>query len=179
MSDSPSSIDIGAFIVAIGALVASTITFVLTYSRARKSDQIKIARDHLDRLDKKNENLEEGFTTLLDKISKARAGALPAEQPPVSTRLEKYLEELDDIMHEIDYFDHLVTSHEVVDKNVLSYSAPSMTKTLQELITKLDNVQKEKEVLNQLGVSNEAFTKVQEMSTKLNDKSKIWKRRDS
>ena len=50
MSDSPSSIDLGTFMVAIGALVTSTITFVLTYTRNRKSEQIKIARELMDRI---------------------------------------------------------------------------------------------------------------------------------
>jgi cell fate (sporulation/competence/biofilm development) regulator YlbF (YheA/YmcA/DUF963 family) len=66
-----------------------------------------------------------------------------------------------------------------VDKNVLSYSSHGMTKTLQKLITKLDNVQEREQELKQSGVSNEAFKEVQKMSRKLNDKSEIWKRRGS
>jgi hypothetical protein len=159
-------------IAAIAALIASPLIFWFGYSRTRKSEQIKIAREHMDRLDKKYAKLEYGFAEF-------EAGVHGDPSPRNTDMLKKRLEDVDDITNEIDYLDNLVASQEVVDKNVLSYSSHGMTKTLQKLITKLDNVQEREQELKQSGVSNEAFKEVQKMSRKLNDKSKIWKRRGS
>lgn len=114
MSDPPSSIDIGTFIVAIGALVASTITFVLTYNRNRKSEQIKTARELMDRIDMKQRKVAE----FRDKNPLSAS----CQQIHIRSELvEEYVEYLLELLSEIEYFVYLVRKHEIADVNLLIY----------------------------------------------------------
>jgi hypothetical protein len=64
-------------IVAIAALIASSLIFWIGYSRTRKSEQIKIAREHMDRLDRYND-LEKESSVLEVKFGKSSEDFSPA-----------------------------------------------------------------------------------------------------
>jgi hypothetical protein len=164
-------------IAAIAALIASPLIFWVGYSRTRKSEQIKISREHMDRLDAGYKRFEEDFKGLEAKFGKSSEDftPVPGQVQTNAGQLEEYLKRLNDITREIDYFDHLVTSHEVLDKNVLSYYAPRMTNTLEILISKLNRIQEMKD----RGVSDETSKKAGQMKTYLDNKNDIWKRRGS
>jgi hypothetical protein len=65
-------------IVAIAALIASSLIFWIGYSRTRKSEQIKIAREHMDRLEDRYNDLEKESSVLEVKFGKSSEDFSPA-----------------------------------------------------------------------------------------------------
>jgi len=98
-------------LAAIGALIASPLIFWFGYSRTRKSEQIKIARECMDRIKLKHQKFDE----FDDKNP----------HPPVSDmdtrKFVELTEPIRDVLLEIEYFSYLVDKHEIGDKIVIRY----------------------------------------------------------
>lgn len=123
MADPLSAIDVGTFIVAIGALAASTTTFVLTYSRNMKSEQMKVVLDIYARI-------------LGERNCIHRVAPL---YPDTSTDEEKekwvkeHLESASTVVGLIKYFTYLVDVREIKEKHVLDYYSDYIRTVLHEL----------------------------------------------
>lgn len=98
-------------IAAIGALIASPLIFWFGYSRTRRSEQIKIARGLMDRIDVKLQKLNE--IQLSDtQVSEAKT--------------VEVLGAIRDLSLEIEYFSYLLKIHEIRDENILRYCIPRL-----------------------------------------------------
>jgi hypothetical protein len=166
-------------VVAIGALIASSLIFWFGYVRARKSEQIKIAREHMDRMNARCKDFEERFKKLEDKFKDGKEDFSPNRSQQNAADLKDYVENVDDIRHEIAYFDLLVMNHEILDKHVLSYYAPRITKVLTSMIAKLRHIEEMERESNQRGVSQDIFSEVKKLMKYLDNKKDTWGRRSS
>jgi hypothetical protein len=59
VTDPASGIDVGTLIIAVIAVAATIITFVITYSRTRTSEQVKIVREIMFIMEMKYTKLRE------------------------------------------------------------------------------------------------------------------------
>lgn len=99
-------------IAAIAALISSAVIFYFGYSRISKSDQIKIARDLMDRIDSKIQKVNEIHNSFSDaKVSEAKTVEL--------------MNATNDLAIELDYFRYLLI-HEIRDKSILGYYMPRL-----------------------------------------------------
>jgi len=100
-------------IAAIGALISSALIFWFGYSRSRKSEQIEIARELIDRIDEKG-------TKLTEVQSPSGEDSRTVEE---QTEVVKTIGELS---RELEYFSYLVRIHEIRDENTLRYYIPRL-----------------------------------------------------
>ena len=169
-------------IAAIAALISSALIFWLGYSRTRKSEQIKIGREHMDRLDDRSSKLGDKFKDLESKLDSNNKSPLKLDLSPfqkTSFGPYDYLADIESIIREIEYFDQLVTSHEVWDKNVLSYYSPTMKDTINSIDTKLKNVDEKKDDLLNANFSADIFKTTKQLRLRLDNISDTWKKRGS
>ena len=108
-------------ITGIAALISSTLLFWLGYSRTRKSEQIKIAREQSDRVSTKKQQFD-GLIKGMPKHS---------ETDSVKYMwLSDIYRAISTFIAEIEYFTILVQRKEIEDSGVLPYHAMLMLNTL-------------------------------------------------
>jgi hypothetical protein len=107
-----SEISIGE-ILAFVALIASPLIFWFGYIRSRKSEQIKIAREVIDRIDVKSRRLSQ---TSPDK-----------EEIKSIKSTHDVITIIYDLLSEIEYFGYLLRIHEIRDENILKYYIPRVS----------------------------------------------------
>jgi hypothetical protein len=116
-------------IAAVAALIASAVTFWFGYIRTRRSEQIRIARDLMDRIQTKIDQYEKEETKRVRIVER-----------------ELLLFQLTD---DIDYFSYLIKRHEIVEKNVLDYYAPKLYQYLQSIKRNFTSLNQEKPGTNE------------------------------
>jgi hypothetical protein len=113
-------------IVAIGALIASTLIFWFGYSRTRKSEQIKIAREVMDNIERRRLTVIDLFNTISTLID---------ENKDIDEEIIKKIRlAVAEILEDIEYFTYLIENHEIEDKLVVKYYHPKIRRTLDWLI---------------------------------------------
>lgn len=118
MADPASGIDVDTLIIAGIAVAATIITFVITYSRTRRSEQVKIVREIMFIMEMKYTKLRE----IRDKLP-----VFESEQPwpKVDIKLEEQaIRAMQDLLAEIDFIRHLLNEEEINDNVVLAYCIP-------------------------------------------------------
>jgi len=107
-------------IAAIGALIASPLIFWFGYSRTRRSEQIKISRELMDRIDV--------------KLQKFKEIALPLGplKHDVKER-EVFIIAIDGLLREIEYFSYLLKIDEIRDENILRYCIPIIESAFRKI----------------------------------------------
>jgi hypothetical protein len=115
-------------LAAIVALIASPLIFWIGYSRTRKSEQIKIARELLESISMKYRK----FDDFVDR------------NPFLSTTVQPkiYLEYIVEIIEEISYFIYLIKSHEIEKKYVITYHRGRVLWVLREMQKKRSSIEK-------------------------------------
>jgi hypothetical protein len=115
-------------IAAIGALIASPLIFWFGYARTRKSEQIKIAREIMDRIDTKRQKLDQ--LPVLDMQGVVRGVPNTAEwyeqEIAVFKAIDDIVKAIPDLFLEIEYFGYLLKTHEIEDENLLRYCIPKL-----------------------------------------------------
>ena len=128
-------IEIGDFL-AIAALIVSALLFWFGYARTRKSEQIKIARDIMVRIETKTQKLmkiieelmfKHQDTAAVEHVNKEKGGAFGSlAYPEEFVKLRECMESLHELLSEIEYFSHLVKSHEIDNKTTLKHFKPQV-----------------------------------------------------
>jgi hypothetical protein len=111
-------------IIAIGAAIAAVIAAVYsvrTYKHNKKSEQIRIAREEMDRISAKYEKLLEVKIESL------------VEEEVASPLL--FLTLVEEIMKECRYFGYLVYKDVIVDDDIISYYKPEITQIFVEVMS--------------------------------------------
>jgi hypothetical protein len=124
-------------IAAIGALIASPLIFYFGYSRTRKSEQIKIVRELIDRIEMKRKKLEDSA----ERLSHSDPGDETSDISVLATTVNSAFI---DLLLEIDYFFHLLRTHEIEDENTLHYSLPRVASTMSFYDYPLDLLRRKK-----------------------------------
>lgn len=97
----------------IGALTVSLFVFLFGYSRTRESEQIRIARDLMDRIvtkKKQKDAFQEGQSE--DQL----------ETYPLVYRLK----DEDEVLSECHYFGYLINRKVITDQKIIDYYTPSV-----------------------------------------------------
>lgn len=94
-------------IIAIGVATGAFIFSAFTYRRNRISEQIKIAREQMDRILMKRQQAE-GY---MSDVKNNNKGYSPIE----------YFFHVEDVLRECEYFGRLIDTNEIKDKNTISY----------------------------------------------------------
>ena len=119
-------------ITGIAALISSALIFWFGYSRTRKSEQIKIARELTDRVTNKKQQ----FDDLLKRG--------PQDGESTDSWLYSWVSDIykaiDPFMAEIEYFTNLVRQKEIEDSEVLPYHAMQMLNMLMDFKRSLKHV---------------------------------------
>ena len=100
-------------IAAIAALVSSALIFWFGYSRTRKSEQNKIARELMDRINTKQLRLFEDIWN--------RKPEPEGSQEVKSKWIEDLAGAMEPLLSEIEYFTHLLKVKEIDDNEVIQY----------------------------------------------------------
>lgn len=120
-------------IAAIGALIASPLIFYFGYSRTRKSEQIKMAREIKDRINLKIESLSEFRNKNLNLLYKRESESVEER----TERLRKgisFLTETGSVLNEIYYFSWFIKNREINDKTLISYYESGITGAIVPVI---------------------------------------------
>jgi hypothetical protein len=115
-------------IAAIVALIASSLIFYFGYSRTRKSEQVKISREIMDRINLK-------FRTFLE-IKPHDIQYAKAEE------IKRSLNAMTDVYAEIEYFNSLLDMEEIKDKKIANYCIPKIQAYLWQMVEYLDYIRK-------------------------------------
>ena len=92
--------------VSIAALISSALVFWFGYSRSRKSEQIKVARELADRIE----------------VDGKKVGAFKVPQtytPEEDNRTREIIFDIRGLLHEVKYFHYLIQTHEIKDESIL------------------------------------------------------------
>jgi hypothetical protein len=111
-------IAIGAAVVAVGAVAFSA----LSYRHNKKSEQIKIAREQLDRI-----------STKYERFLEAKIGYLETEDGVTSPLI--FLFHVEEIMKEREYLGYLIRKEMITDDYIISYYKPEITSIFVELMS--------------------------------------------
>lgn len=104
-------ISIGAAVAAGGAVIFSA----LTYRRNKKSEQIKIASEEMDKISSK-----------VQRLVKIRV-APDAEVSDAATSQLVYVHHVEEIMRECRYFGYLISKKVIEDDDIIDYYKPEIT----------------------------------------------------
>jgi len=116
-------------IAAIGGLIASPLIFYFGYAQTKKSEQIKIAREVMDRVDMKYQSLD-------------NMGSKYLTTPKLETA-NKFKHAASVLFQEIQYFIHLLNMHEITDRGILAYSIPALQGCLYNWRSTLNSVKEQ------------------------------------
>ena len=111
-----------ADIAAVVALFFTAFTFAFTmwqWNRRRKSEQIRIAREIMDRIVMKGDKdiYEPDWTRL--------------KEEELKSYINEYSFLIGGVLSEVEYFIYLIKSGEIEDKNILKYYCPRVENWLQ------------------------------------------------
>jgi hypothetical protein len=112
-------ISIGAAVAAGGAMIFSA----LTYRRNKKSEQIKIAREEMDKISSKVQRLVEIRV------------APDAEVSDTVTSQLVYLFHVEEVMKGCEYFGYLIRKKVIEDDDIIGYYKPEITKIFVEVMS--------------------------------------------
>jgi hypothetical protein len=116
--------DIGD-IAAIAALIASALIFWFGYRRTRYSEQIKIARELMDRIDIKNQKLDEYLEKNPLQVIEQPDGSLKKVDMSYE-QVEDFSRHFREVLSEIEYYVYLSEKEELENKNVKRYYGPKV-----------------------------------------------------
>lgn len=113
-------------IIPIGAGIAATIAAIYTartYKHNKKSEQIKIAREEMDKISAKCQRLlDVKFESLANEVN------------GLATSQLKFLYHVEEVMKECRYFGYLVHRDVIKDDDIISYYKPEITTIFVEII---------------------------------------------
>ncbi|HZD35247.1 MAG TPA: hypothetical protein VE130_08595 [Nitrososphaeraceae archaeon] len=107
-------------LMTIGVAASAFIVSAFTYRRNKRSDQIKIAREQMDKINTKYERLLE-----------VKIESLVEEEV---TSPSVFLFHVEEVMKECRYFGYLVHKKIIVDDDIISYYEPEIIQIFVELI---------------------------------------------
>lgn len=119
--------------VASVALIISIFTFYFGFSQTSKSEQVKIARELMDRINAKTQKLNE--------INLSRVGTHNGveEDARVSAAgASQVLSAVNDLVPEFDYFIHLFKLHVIRDKDIVKFHVHALLDGVHAAIRYLD-----------------------------------------
>ena len=108
-------------IIAIAAAVAAGgawIVSVFTYKHNKKSEQIRIAREEMDKI-----------STKVQRMIEARLASEITDDSPLV-----YLLHIEEILKECEYFGYLIHKNVIEDEDIISYYKPEVIKVIVEVI---------------------------------------------
>jgi hypothetical protein len=128
-----------AALVALALSIASVWLTTSQWRQRKKSEEIKIAREHMERINMNKKKLEEFVDTSRDQREKevdkmvtngAKLGDVIVERIMIHIH---FTELVADVCSEVDQFRYLITEHEIKDKNVINRYRPQVFQVLARL----------------------------------------------
>ena len=130
-------LELGDFLAILAlciAIIIPTLTLVVTYSRGRKSEQIKIARESRDMINVAHDKCN----TFIEKDLFPEGGSTDDR----NDWLTRYLLIIENVSYPIRYFTFLATEKEIKDRKVLKYYRDSILQTLTYLENRFADVER-------------------------------------
>jgi hypothetical protein len=130
-------LELGDFLATLAlciAIIIPTLTLVVTYSRGRKSEQIKIARETRDTINVAHDRCN----TFMDKDLFPEGGSTDDK----NDWLTRYLLIIENISYPVRYFTFLATEKEIKNRKVLKYYKDSILQTLAYLEIRFADVER-------------------------------------
>ena len=116
------------------AIIIPTLTLIVTYSRGRKSEQIKIARETRDTINVAHDRCN----IFMDKDLFPERGSADDK----NDWLTKYLQIIETVSYPVPYFTFLATEKEIKNRKVLKYYKNSILQTLAYLENRFADVER-------------------------------------
>ena len=126
--------DFLATLALIVAIIVPSVALYVTYTRGRKSEQIKIAREARD-----------AINVALDKCDTYMGEDLYPEGGSTDDRhgwFTRYLNVIENVSYAVRYFTFLVTEKEVVKRKVLKYHKDAILQNLDYLENRFADVER-------------------------------------